>query len=223
MLIYLFSIGKRAQSCFNNLKKKFMRKKKEFRDANRSDTSTNALEKAEKALQQCRFMEWMSSFIQPRDGRTNIKVSDNKNNTSEPGKDELEKDKDDEEGMSLDEEDTLDNWEQPNQSFSQRKEDEEVCVEDKSPEPDGPSKSKNGKAPIKGAAKDTLLEEMEFSMLSKTNSRMNECDKRQQNKGKVEKKELDSEYVFCQALAFDLKQLPYYKRCMAKPEMRNVL
>ena len=125
--------------------------------------------------------------------------------------------------MSLDEEDTLDNWEQPNQSFSQRKEDEEVCVEDKSPEPDGPSKSKKGKAPIKGAAKDALLEEMEFSMLSKINSRMNERDKRQQNKGKAEKKELDSEDVFCQTLAFDLKQLPYYERCMAKHEMRNVL
>ena len=163
-----------------------MRKKKEFRDANRSGTSTNALEKVEN-----RFMEWMSSFIQPRDGRTNIKkVSDNKNNTSEPEKDELEKNEDDEEGMSLDEEDTLDNWKQPHQSFSQRKEDEEVCVEDKSPEPDGPSKSKKGKAPIKGAAKDALLEEMEFSMLSKINSRMNERDKTQQNKGKVEKNNL---------------------------------
>ena len=64
-----------------------MRKKKEFRDANRSGTSRNALEKVEN-----RFMEWMSSFIQPRDGRTNIKkVSDNKNNTSEPEKDELER------------------------------------------------------------------------------------------------------------------------------------
>ena len=50
----------------------------------------------------------MSSFTQRRDGRTNIKrVSDSKNNTRE-----LEKDEDDEEGMSLDEED----WEQPNQS-----------------------------------------------------------------------------------------------------------
>ena len=89
-----------------------MRKKKEFRDANRSGTSTNALEKAEKALEQYRFTEWMSSFIQQRNGRTNIKkVSDNKNNTRKPKKDELKKDKDDEEGMSLDEEDTLDNWE----------------------------------------------------------------------------------------------------------------
>ena len=88
-----------------------MRKKKEFRDANRSGTSTNALEKAEKTLEQYRFMEWMSSFIQQRNGRTNIKVSDNKNNTRKPEKDELKKDKDDEEGMGLDKEDTLDNWE----------------------------------------------------------------------------------------------------------------
>ena len=136
-------------------------------------------------------MKWMSSFIQPRDGRTNIKkVSDTKKNTSKPEKDELEKDEDDEEGMSLNEDDTLDYWEQPNQSFLQRKEDEEVCIEDKSPEPDGPSKSKKGKAPTKSAAKDALLEEMELSVLSKINSRMNERDKRRQNKRKVEKKNL---------------------------------
>ena len=52
MLISLFSIGKRAQSSDNNLKNKFIRKKKEFQDANRSGTSTSALEEAEKALQQ---------------------------------------------------------------------------------------------------------------------------------------------------------------------------
>ena len=52
MLISLFSIGKRAQSSYNNLKNKFIRKKKEFQDANRSGTSTSALEEAEKALQQ---------------------------------------------------------------------------------------------------------------------------------------------------------------------------
>ena len=100
MLISLFPIGKRAQSSFNNLKKKFIRKKKEFRDANRSGTSTSALEKAEKALQQYWFVEWITSFIQSRDGRTNIKkVSDNKNNTSELEKDEIEKDNVYEEGM----------------------------------------------------------------------------------------------------------------------------
>ena len=59
--------------------------------------------------------------------------------------------------MSLDEEDSLDNGKQPNQWFPHRKEDEEVCTEDKSPESDGPTKSKKEKATIKGAAKDALL------------------------------------------------------------------
>jgi len=71
--LYDFSTGKRAMECFNNLKKKFMRKKKDFRDVNRSGTSTKAVEKAEKALRQYQFMEWLSTFIQPRDGRTNLK------------------------------------------------------------------------------------------------------------------------------------------------------
>ena len=106
---------------------------------------------------------------------------------------------------------------------SVRKEVEEVCIQDRSPNRDGPSKLKRGKAAINGAAKDALLEKMEFSIISKINSQMNECDKRQQNNGKVEKKELDNKDSFCQALAFDLKQLPCYERCMAKHEMQNVL
>ena len=45
-------------------------------------------------------MEWITSFIQPRDGRTNIKkVSDNKNNTSELEEEEIEKDNVYEEGI----------------------------------------------------------------------------------------------------------------------------
>ena len=42
-------------------------------------------------------------------------------------------------------------------------------------------------------------------------------------KEKLRKKEFDSEDVFCQALAFDLKKLPYYERRMAKHKMWNVL
>jgi len=54
---------------------------------------------------------------------------------------------------------------------------------------------------------------------------MNEREKRRdtKNREKVEQKQLDSEDAFCQALSLDLKKLPYYERCMAKHEMRNVL
>ena len=59
----------------------------------------------------------------------------------------------------------------------------------------GPPKPEKGKSPIQGATKDASLEEMEFSMLSKINSRMNEREKK--NKAKVERKELDNENTFC--------------------------
>ena len=82
LFIFIY-IGKRAQSCFHNLKKKYMRKKKDYKEANRSGTSTKALEKTEKALDQYTFINWMDGFIQPRDGRTNIKCTTDTDDTIE--------------------------------------------------------------------------------------------------------------------------------------------
>jgi hypothetical protein len=126
--------------------------------------------------------------------------------------------------INPEQENTLDNGEQcdpPQASDS----DEEVSVRDKESLPgrEGPPKPKKGKKRIQGAAKDALLEEMEFSLISKMNSRMSERERRQQDKENNSKKELESEDVFCQALALDLKQLPLYERCMAKQELRNIL
>ena len=52
---------------------------------------------------------------------------------------------------------------------------------------------------------------------------MSEREKREQKKGKKDQKDLDSEDNFCQALALDLKQLPFHQRCIAKNKLRNVL
>ena len=67
------------------------------------------------------------------------------------------------------------------------------------------------------------MEEMEFSTISKMNTRLSEKEKDKHDKGKVEKNGLGSEDMFCQALAMDLKQLPIYERCIAKHELQNVL
>lgn len=195
-----------------------MRKKKDFKEANRSGTSTKALEKTEKALDQYKFFNWMDGFIQPRDGRTNIKSTADTNDRTE---------KENEEPIMSQNREEDENDYQCDQPPSQREErasdsDKEPPTEDPLPENEAPSKPKKGKKRIQGAAKDTLLEEMEFSLISKMNARMSEREKRQRE-GKNNKKELDSEDVFCQGLAMDLKQLPMYERCMAKNEMRNVL
>lgn len=188
-----------------------MRKKKEFKDANRSGTSTKALEKTEKALEQYKFMQWMDGFIQPRDGRTNLKNASEKNDKEDNEKDEGH-------APSPVEDDTMDNNPLSPQNTDEEVEDQEIL-----PEREESFKPSKRKKQIQGAAKESLLEDMEFSLISKMNSRMSEREKRKQEKREDPKKGLDSEDVFCQALALDLKQLPMYERCIAKHELRNVV
>lgn len=62
--------------------------------------------------------------------------------------------------------------------------------------------------------------------MSKINLRINKINEKKKdikNREKVEQKEPDSEEAFCQALSLDLKELQYYKKCIAKRELRRVL
>lgn len=231
------------------MKKKYARKKKEHKDANRSGTSTKALEKAERGLQMYKFMHWMDRFIQPREGRTNIRSNVEKSNSNEEDDDEemipdeneiedceehfitqkssnqsRESDEEDEEEEGEVEEGEMGrqpiNLEPPTESQiteSQRKDSQRT--EPKS------SKSKKQKKQIQGANKASLIEEMEFSLMSKMNTHISNRERKRKLSEKEEnqKKELSSEDIFCQALAMDLKQLPQYERCMAKHDLRNVL
>ena len=106
----------------------------------------------------------------------------------------------------------------------QSKEDEEVCVEDKNPELDGPSKSKKGRHQLRVLQNMHYLKKWNLLCYPKLILEGMNVTKGNRAKEKLKKKDLNSEDVFLfQALAFDLKQLPYYERCMAKHEMRNVL
>ena len=153
-----------------------MRKKKEFKDANRSSTSTKALEKTEKALEQYKFMQWMDGFIQPRDEHTNLKNASKKNDKEDNEKDEGH-------APSLVEDDTMDNNPLSPQNTDEEVEDQEIL-----PEREESFKPSKRKKQIQGAAKESLLEDMEFSLMSKMNSRMSDREKRKQEKRKDPKK-----------------------------------
>ena len=99
-----------------------MRKKKEFKEANRSSTSTKALEKTEKALEQYKFMQWMDGFIQPRDEHTNLKNASKKNEKEDNEKDEGH-------APSLVEDDTMDNNPLSPQNTDEEVEDQEILPE----------------------------------------------------------------------------------------------
>ena len=64
--------GTKAQLLFSNLKKKYLRKKREVKEASRSGTSSGMVSKVEKALQQYEFMRWLDGFVQAREGRSNL-------------------------------------------------------------------------------------------------------------------------------------------------------
>ena len=138
-----------------------MRKKKEFKEANRSSTSTKALEKTEKALEQYKFMQWMDGFIQPRDGHK----EDNE--------------KDEGHAPSSVEDNTMDNNRLSPQNTNEEVEDQAIL-----PEREESFKPSKRKKQIQGAAKESLLEDMEFSLMSKMNSRMSDREKRKQEKRK---------------------------------------
>ena len=54
------------------MKKKYQRKKKDLKDANKSGTSTEVISKAQKSLRPYEFMKWLDDFIQTRQGRSNL-------------------------------------------------------------------------------------------------------------------------------------------------------
>ena len=191
-----------------------------------------------------KFMHWMDRFIQPREGRTNIRSNVEKSNSNK---------EDDDEEMIPDEnkiEDCEEHFitqKNSNQSRESDEEDEEEEEEmgrqpinleppteaqitesqrkdSQRTEPKS-SKSKKQKKQIQGANKASLIEEMEFSLMSKMNTHISNRERKRKLSENEEnqKKELSSEDIFCQALAIDLKQLPQYERCMAKHDLRNVL
>ena len=233
-----------------NLKKKYLRKKRDLKEANRSGTSCSALAKAEKAFKQYEFLIWLDEFVQLREGRSKLKVEVDKNNgkTSKIQEklredDERENDLSEQsEGESEqgDEDASMEYNEllmvEENQDKSFEVEEQTLQVEPPKKKsfqketqasvkknintPNLASKKENKiKKSIQGTARETLLEELELSLISKISTRSREREKKNNNK----KSQLDNEDAFCHALAMDLKQLPYFERCMAKNELRNVI
>ena len=64
--------GSKAQGLFNVLKKKYLRKRKELKDAKRSGTSADVVEKAERLFRPYSFLSWLDNYVQAREGRTNL-------------------------------------------------------------------------------------------------------------------------------------------------------
>ena len=59
----------KAQSMFIILKRKYLRKKRDLKDVNKSDTSTEVVLKAQKAFRESEFIKWLEDFVASRQGK----------------------------------------------------------------------------------------------------------------------------------------------------------
>ena len=62
----------KAQSMFIILKRKYLRKKRDLKDVNKSDTSTEVVLKAQIAFRENEFIKWLEDFVASRQGKNNL-------------------------------------------------------------------------------------------------------------------------------------------------------
>ena len=150
---FYYFIGSKAQYLFLNLKKKYLRKRKELKDSNKSGTSADAVTKAEKAFRPYAFLSWLDEFIQVREGRSNLPLRKSNTSSAEDGEEELEKKEENADDDSIQTEDST-----LAEVFNDVPETEKVEKNTK--------KNTRKRKLLQGATKESYLEEKEFALIT---------------------------------------------------------
>ena len=153
---------------FITLKRKYLRKKRDSKDVNKSGTSTEVVLKAQKAFRQYEFMKWLDDFVASRPG---------KNNLPSRGAN-VEEDKNGERGDTglFENEDSSTILSEKTTVIPTNEDDLEDRVDEFDNEPTNKQVSKTyvksvkKKRPaIKGTAKENLIDDMELSLIKDLN------------------------------------------------------
>lgn len=220
----------RAKTCFENLKKNYTKKRSNVRNAKKSGTSREAVEKAENEFNQFSFLVWLDDFIRPRNSRSSF---DDETNTTKPSDDE-----------SVDGGDirhsTLDHTNDFEESEAFQEVDESYSMSpavtntysmspaitnDPSVVPnDLPPHSKTHVQVKKKIVlpkrnltetKESEMDKQKLSFLKTINQRMEARDKKQKTE--------DAEDRYAATIADKLRDLPNRERLLAKHEIENTL
>ena len=200
-----------------NAKEKYARKKKDRKAADVSGTSTEAVSKAQKALQPYEFLKWLDGFMQTRQGRSNLPI---KRQSTEEEKLPFDYEEFSELSPAMvttSEGDPFD----AAPDITEQDEQPPTVVKKSANTAAGNTINNTGKkkrAGIKGSARESLMEDMEFSLIRTLQDKVS--NKRKADEDTI--KEESNEDLFCKSLAADLKELPPYEKCIAKNEIRNI-
>ena len=220
-----FILDVRAKTSFENLEKNYTKKRSNLRNAKRSGSSRESVEKAENEIRQLKFFTWIDQFIQPRSSRSSFDTDETQSNV--PISANLFDDR-----FNYDEEEEIVNVTEPteedtnnsmeNSDTDQLEESLEMYPAMISPEAPGSKQNVQGKTKSKEPSSrkkiplvnDREMDQQKFSFLKNINERMSENKRR-----KIE----DAEDRFVSTVADELRELPKMERFLAKNEIRNVL
>ena len=135
-----------------NLKKKYLRKRKELKDSNKYGTSADAVTKAEKAFGPYAFLSWLDEVTQVREGRSNLPSWKGNTPSAEDGEEEVEKKEENADDNIQTEDSTL------GEVFDDLPETKKVEK--------NPAKNKRKRKLLQGATKESYLEEKEFALIT---------------------------------------------------------
>eukprot|EP00112_Aurelia_sp_Birch-Aquarium-sp1_P009320 Seg2053.12 transcript_id=Seg2053.12/GoldUCD/mRNA.D3Y31 product="hypothetical protein" protein_id=Seg2053.12/GoldUCD/D3Y31 len=201
-----------AKLCFENFKKRYLKKRNALKKANRSGTSSVAVEKAKNDLEPYKFFSWIDDFLKPRNTKSNVQEGDQESVASHVST--LE---DPEEGI-FDSDEDINDTERVVEHEDEVRHDERQTFE-KDIEP--PVKKRKQSKEQKGKSNPSklspieekqlrLMEEMERDILN---------DRRSQEGAKAK----DAVDTFCDSLASELRQFSERERCIIKHEINNVI
>ena len=72
LTVILFFLGKHAKTIFENIKKRYLKRRNALKKADKSGTSSAVVDKAKRELGVYAFLFWLENFVKPRKTKDNI-------------------------------------------------------------------------------------------------------------------------------------------------------
>lgn len=193
ILCYILPIGETARACFENVKKRYLKRRNEYKKvANKSGTSTAIVDRANRELQLYSFLFWLDDYLKPRKTKSNVK---------------------DEIVNNVEDKSTIEEYDSDDQSTTQHlRNTPDDSSDNQRSEKRKISKKESVSSKAKKHKELSLVEEKQLAIMNQMEKDLAE-----------DKEKQDQEYYYAQSIAAELRSFSESERFMVKHEINNVI
>ena len=215
----------KAKHCFDNFKKRYLKKKNALKKVNRSGTSSSVVEKAKKDLDPYLFFSWYDDFTRPRASKANVPPdnycdydSDSVADTDINDGDRDEIREEDENGSEIKENEQT-SEDQSSYSKYTSQGNKRKCSSSEQTDEDQSMSSKYTSQGNKRKSSSSSKRPLDDPDLQMMKEMVSNIKKRRENA----QSSSDAEDIYCQSLAAELRQFSPLDRCLIKREFNETL